>query len=51
MSKFFFLKTSISELPKAKNCMSRLCTSPCTHVSHYWWKLSFHVFHTGLDPP
>ena len=31
-----------------KNCISRLCTTPCTHVSHYW---SFRVFGMGFDRP
>ena len=34
-----------------KNCISRLCTSPFTQVSHYWWKQSFHVFGTGFNRP
>ena len=32
-----------------KNCIGTLCTGEFTHVSHYWWKQSFHVFGTGFD--
>ena len=42
-------ENSIFELPRVENCISRLCTTPFTLVSHYWWKKSFHVFGTGLD--
>ena len=34
-----------------KNCNSKLCTGPFTHVSHYWWKRSFRIFGTGFDRP
>ena len=44
-------ETSIYKPPRMKNCISRLCTSPFTHVSHYWWKQSFRVFGTGFDWP
>ena len=39
------------ELYKVKNRISRLCTGPFTHVSHYWWKQSFRVFGTDFDRP
>ena len=32
-----------------KNCTSALCTTPCTHVTHYWQKRSFRVFYMGHD--
>ena len=38
------------ELFKVKSCISRLCTRPFRHVSHYWWKQSFRVF-GGVDLP
>ena len=44
-------ETSIFKLPRVKNCISRLCTSPFTHVSHCWWKQSFRVFGTGFVRP
>ena len=44
-------KTSILELSKVKNCISRFCTVPFIHVYHYWWKKSFRVFGTGFDRP
>ena len=34
-----------------KSCISKLCTTPCTHVSHYQQKRSFCVFYTGHDRP
>ena len=34
-----------------KNCRSRLCTGPFTHVTHCWWKQPFRVFGTGFDRP
>ena len=34
-----------------KNCKSRLCSGPFTHVNHYWWKRSFRVFGMGFDRP
>ena len=43
--------TSFFELYKVKDCISRLCSTPCTHVSHYWQKRSFHVFDTSHDLP
>ena len=44
-------KTSIFELPRVKNCISRLCTGPFTHVTHSWWRQPFRVFGTGFDRP
>ena len=38
-------------MSKVKNCISRLCTGPFTHESHYCWKQSFRVFGTGFDRP
>ena len=48
---FEISKTSIFEVYRVKNCISRLCTGPFTHVSHYWWNQSFRIFGTGFDRP
>ena len=42
-------KTSKFELSKVGNCVSTLCTTPFTLVSHYWWKQSFRIFGTCFD--
>ena len=42
-------KYSIFELPKVKNCISKLWDGPFTHVSHDWWKQSFRVLGMGCD--
>ena len=44
-------ETSIFEQPRVKNCRSRLCTGPFTHVTRCWWKQPFRVFGTGFDRP
>ena len=38
-------------LRRVKNCISRLCITPCKHVRHYWWEQLLRIFHTGLDRP
>ena len=44
-------ETSIFELSKVRNFISRLCIGPFTNVSHYWWKQSFPVFGACFDRP